>query len=669
VTGLTQSPDFPLLNAFQPTPGTDGSDEIQDAFVLKINAAGDNRRPLVIVPDLGASYLTNSALSTLPWPNDVQQPAGDPTTLQCDTNGIVLTALTATNFLSGHPVIGLVDFLLDSGYARGASLFEFPYDFRQSVPQVAAALAARIAEIKVLAGTNKVDIVAHGLGGLVAKQYMADGNDTNVGTCVMIGAPHLGMPKALKMLRYGDDFGLGLLGIAADTHKAKRAAHNWPGLFNLLPSSNYFERANGGYFFDGADLDGDGVRGLLNYSNTVINLKYGDENFAQLQPADPAPTNGLSAIMLDTDMEAFHQVLDVWAKPAGVRVFNIAGYGVSTLARLAETPKNIAETNTVVDLVPTPAGDGMVPLISANAVAANGRYYADYQALQAGHASALADIQIQKQVLHLLGGGPGGGVFGEQIATNWPASLDPQMAFASHSPVRINVQDSQGNQTGVLPDGSTQAEIPGSSVDQIGDRQFVSVPEGGTYSVVITGTGTGTFGFSQSDVNSGGTVLKTLYWPSVSTVEDALSELLTKFGAREPIMQSTGKAIRPNSSDLVGQWVSFTQTRRMAGNDPIYTLRGRVLIKNRGRVAAANSTVRVFLSGDAVLDPNTDQLIWEGTTGVLKPGYGKKSDLPAVELADGESASGLYLIGVADFDGIVPETDETNNKFVFGRIR
>lgn len=111
------------------------------------------------------------------------------------------------------PILHTYDNLLDTfranGYKDGVDLFPFPYDWRQSNVDTAIELKKRINEVRNICDCGKVDIVAHSMGGLVARQYIQSENyENDVDQLIFMGTPHLGAPKAYLTWEAGE-FGYG----------------------------------------------------------------------------------------------------------------------------------------------------------------------------------------------------------------------------------------------------------------------------------------------------------------------------------------------------------------------------------------------------------------------------------------------------------------------------
>lgn len=86
---------------------------------------------------------------------------------------------------------------LANGYAENETLFDFPYNWRKSNVLTASLLKDKIQVIKNICQCGKVDIIAHSMGGLVAREYIQSNSYQNdVDQLIFLGTPHIGAPKA-----------------------------------------------------------------------------------------------------------------------------------------------------------------------------------------------------------------------------------------------------------------------------------------------------------------------------------------------------------------------------------------------------------------------------------------------------------------------------------------
>jgi len=114
------------------------------------------------------------------------------------------------------PLLGsyepLMEQLLRLGYEEGVSLFRMPYDWRDSARLAAGALRSRISAARSVSApyvaSNAVDVIAHGMGGTVARAYVqgraldsalapvAYGND--VRKIIVVASAQRGFPASYK---------------------------------------------------------------------------------------------------------------------------------------------------------------------------------------------------------------------------------------------------------------------------------------------------------------------------------------------------------------------------------------------------------------------------------------------------------------------------------------
>ncbi|PIX91897.1 MAG: hypothetical protein COZ27_00355, partial [Candidatus Moranbacteria bacterium CG_4_10_14_3_um_filter_41_65] len=109
--------------------------------------------------------------------------------------------MTQANGFELDPVMGTYDDLLETlkkdGYTDNKNIFLFPYDWRMSNVETAKLLRTKIEEIKAQTEWPKVDIIAHSMGGLVAREYIGTLNGGgSIDQLITLGAPHNGSPKS-----------------------------------------------------------------------------------------------------------------------------------------------------------------------------------------------------------------------------------------------------------------------------------------------------------------------------------------------------------------------------------------------------------------------------------------------------------------------------------------
>lgn len=143
-----------------------------------------------------------------------------------------------------HTYDNLIATLEANGYVENDSLFTFPYEWRDSNVITANILkdkiAAVIQECTAAAPENvdcsKVDLVAHSMGGLVAREHIQSGQyQDNVDQLIFLGTPHKGSPEAYLTWEAGEFSSDGILNRLLKLKFTVEALHNfYPSLFDYI---------------------------------------------------------------------------------------------------------------------------------------------------------------------------------------------------------------------------------------------------------------------------------------------------------------------------------------------------------------------------------------------------------------------------------------------------
>ncbi len=374
-----------------------------------------------------------------------------------------------------HTYDNLLKALRQSGYIDGESLFVFPYEWRQSNVLTAELLKTKINNIKSscsndLLDCSKVDVIAHSMGGLVARAYVqGSGYQNDIDQLFFLGTPHEGAPKAFLMWEggeVGDKF-------------ADKVMKN---IFKFEAMENGFWGENGlkNYLHERNIAS---IRELLPIYNYLHNENYKPENlryYPNNYPRnyflenlnEPASLNKLSNLKLfnfigDTDFNTLTSIYlttsskeGLW--PHGMPV-NFYGFG---------------EKGLFYGL-----GDGTVPIISNNNF-----YNTQNLVIKKDHGQIVT--YAQKEIIkELTGKEP------QDFINDW--QIPNLLLIAMHSPADIEVIDPQGRKIGKnFSDNSVWQEIPGafySGFDQIGQAEFLVIPNPvvGEYKINVVGNGAG----------------------------------------------------------------------------------------------------------------------------------------------------------------------------------
>lgn len=153
------------------------------------------------------------------------------------------------------------------GYIKNFNLFEFPYEWRDKNENTADKLKQKIQEIKDETKISKVDLVAHSMGGLIARYYIESDeyqNRNDVDQLITLGTPHKGSPKAYLQWEAGEGF-FGWMDSIMKHHfkmEAKHAGYDnlneyiqekVPSVQELLPDYSYLKSSSTGEIINYGD--------------------------------------------------------------------------------------------------------------------------------------------------------------------------------------------------------------------------------------------------------------------------------------------------------------------------------------------------------------------------------------------------------------------------------
>jgi hypothetical protein len=401
-----------------------------------------------------------------------------------------------------------LDELVHTGVERGDGVY---YEEAPSTPYIEQELRALAAASK----TGRVTIVAHSNGGLVAKALMQKlgGAETArlVDRVILVGVPQAGAPEAVGSLLFGADSGIpapytaGLLPIVSQA-AGRALALASPVSYHLLPSAAYFSSVHdashpvvafGRAAAFAEDLGRYGAS--VGSWDALASFIRGDDG--RMMPADGDLAHAAvgSAALID-EAAAEHATLDAWAPPASTSVYQIAGWGVDTVAgvRLYAEPRH----GDVLGIAPryrpvfVEDGDGTVPVPSALLMPAAGsttRAWLDLARLDHDehasyrHGQELEAAPVIDFIRSVLDGSPFSSPY---LSETEPAPLDgtKRLRFILHGGDSLSVRSGSGS-LAVNADGSIEGTLPGAQAGVFGEDQYASVPAGTSYEVIVAAAG------------------------------------------------------------------------------------------------------------------------------------------------------------------------------------
>ncbi len=443
--------------------------------------------PVIFIPGILGTKLNKVSNNEEVWPGNLLLPFDFHLNfLSLSTSSTELpNQLIKTNEILDQATLGfnvyrdILEKLTSYAEQNNVPLYQNPYDWRRDLSKTALDFGKIIQAADASSTTQKTDVVVHSMGGLLLKEYLRTANTTNnIDKIVFLGTPHLGAIKAAKVLLYGDSLGIPVL----NAERARVITQNSPAVYELLPSRKY-SNISGSYIVDNRSSNQDTTK-ALSFASTTQFLK----DF------------GLNHTLVDR-ASTFHDALDNYSLPASTTVYNIVGCGntdtIGKITVLDHDKKTISYT----------LGDKTVPLESAVAVTSSKRYYS-----KASHANLVKDTGVLNQIENILNNHPDTIADGVSTSSAFCA-FDKKIAFATHSPVTLDIYDSQNNHLGPNALGDIEYGIPDSSYDIIGDNNFVTVPDSATntYRVVIKAYATGTFDFDIGQLTGSELTKRTSY--------------------------------------------------------------------------------------------------------------------------------------------------------------
>ena len=299
----------------------------------------------------------------------------------------------------------------------GASVLLFGYDFRAGVPAAAerlhAAIERRLAGLTGDARRKKVIIVAHSMGGLVARYWL--GPLHGAASCralVTLGTPHRGAPRALDWLVNGVRLGPGPVGALSGRllGPATEVLREWPSTYHLLPRYRAVR---------------DEATGEELYPHELGTASW-----------QPFTTRAAEAFGMHRDIEDSWAELDEPARPEVLAMF-ARGHGTAGRAVLAGGRVRVTKDD--AEWLPNVGwrGDGTVPALSAFPI----EVADDVRARRAvpDRHGPMAASTVAVDVLREYEGEPTGSVRGDTPERPW-LGLDFDDVLAAGEPFPVAAQ-------------------------------------------------------------------------------------------------------------------------------------------------------------------------------------------------------------------------------------
>jgi pimeloyl-ACP methyl ester carboxylesterase len=465
-------------------------------------------------------------------------------------------------------------------------------DISYTSPTDTPYLIQTLSELAAKSASGKVIIIAHSNGGLVAKALVEKlGEDAPklINKIVLAAVPQDGAPEALGDILFGQDFTTLIGGLIPFRYLPKPVtrdfALNSPMAYHLLPSAAYFASLS--------DLDHSVARfsGIHAYAaersafgeaidnwQELADFVTGSEN--RTTPADSdvsSPAIGNYKLTLYAKQK--HSALDSWTPPTGIKVYQIAGWGIdSTIAGIDfyEEPENILGITlpgykAMYRPVFTENGDGTVPVPSALLMSTSSPNIEDYwiNLKQSNdernetreHGGILGEIGTLGLLKKILSGNDS--ELPKYVSQQpFTSNQEDKLIFILHSPLTLGAYDQHGNYTGINDDGLAINDIPSATYGEFGEVKYIIVPADGDYRIALSGLGSGTFSLDIQK-QSEKAVNKTTTFADVPTTAETTAQLIVTNG---------GSSISPLTVDENGDGSTDITLNATDGGTVVYTL-------------------------------------------------------------------------------------------------
>ena len=399
---------------------------------------------------------------------------------------------TNSSELKLDPVFGtyneLLETLDENKYAIGENLFPFPYEWHYSNVESAKLLKTRVDEIKVQTKWPKVDIVAHSMGGLIAREYIGTLNGgSNIDQLITLGTPHDGSPESYLTWEGGGFTGfkgLFLKKIFQQEAEEKGYANIFEyirqapilSVRELLPIYSYLRDKDDGSLRTYPDL--------YPINTFLQNLKT-STNINRL-----APVTFTNIVGKTNDSETIEEIR---VEKASIELLNNPEAIVLWGHGKPDGYDSFFGGDRGLELG---SGDGTVPIESAQNITAD-----EIIELQSSHGDLPSDAA--KTVVKVLTGSD---------ALSDPGLIylmDSLLLIMPFSPIDIQIVSPSGKRVGKnFETGGMYDEIPGAYYTGYDTQnEFITVPnpEDGEYQILTEGTGEGDYRIEAVKITEGAT--------------------------------------------------------------------------------------------------------------------------------------------------------------------
>ncbi len=422
----------------------------------------------------------------------------------------------------------------------------FAYDWRQSVEDIVnngtkyedgtLSLVDTLQSLVTSSKNGKVTIIAHSNGGLLAKALLKKLQDDknagknnlidNVDVLILVAVPEIGTAKAVPAILHGYEQRLGFGWLMDEIH-ARELGRNMLSAFGLLPSREYINHVSASpvTFVDNAIPSNVTTKLFQAFGSALDSYdEYKSFLFGGEGRIDPAMNQTKLPISLSQNLfaqvENLHDSIDSWIPPSSMRVIEVAGWGLDTVASFEYYPKTSCAGSScifILDQKPrfTSDGDKTVVVPSAHYMGFLGsaeKYWVNLKSIndakppfvvQNSHGNILEVSSVLNLISDTIQKLPINNL--PHLYSSMPTDNSNRLRLSIHSPVTLDAYDTQGNHTGKIcpPDKEfcyVEENILNSSYLEFGEGKYINLPEDQMAKVKLQGTDIGTFTYISEQV-------------------------------------------------------------------------------------------------------------------------------------------------------------------------